>query len=319
MAVIQEMLQSIRRGDSSNPQGLLRKMARYFPLYLMVLPGVIYFLIFRYWPIYGLVIAFKNFRVLDGIAASPWIGFENFELLFNSPLFMRALRNTLIISALKLVVGFPMPIILALMLNEVRHGGIKRVIQTITYLPHFLSWVIIYAILIALLSPARGLITSMLITPGGTPIPFLTDPKLFVGVIISSDIWKEIGWGAIIYLAALTSINPDLYEASAIDGANKLHQIWYISVPGIMPVILLMFILRMGYILDAGFDQIYILYNPLVYESVDIIDTWVFRNGIEEFRFGISTAASFFKSVFGLGLLLVANRFAKRIAGQGIW
>jgi putative aldouronate transport system permease protein len=212
-----------------------------------------------------------------------------------------------------------MPIILALLLNEVFHKGFKRIIQTISYLPHFLSWVIIYAILLALLAPARGLINQIVISFGGQAIPFLTDPGWFLGVIITSDIWKEVGWGAIIYLAALTSISPDLYEAAAIDGANRFQQILYISLPGIVPVVLLMFILRMGYILDAGFDQIYILYNPLVYESSDIIDTWVFRNGIEEFRFSLSTAASVFKSVFGLGLLLMAHRLARRASGKGIW
>jgi putative aldouronate transport system permease protein len=280
---------------------------------------VIYFLIFRYWPIYGLVIAFKNFQVLEGISGSPWVGFQNFQALFDSPLFMRALRNTFTISFLKLLIGFPMPIILALLLNEVFHKGFKRIIQTISYLPHFLSWVIIYAILLALLAPARGLINQIVISFGGQAIPFLTDPGWFLGVIITSDIWKEVGWGAIIYLAALTSISPDLYEAAAIDGANRFQQILYISLPGIVPVVLLMFILRMGYILDAGFDQIYILYNPLVYESSDIIDTWVFRNGIEEFRFSLSTAASVFKSVFGLGLLLMAHRLARRASGKGIW
>jgi putative aldouronate transport system permease protein len=319
MSFIQEARGRVPSEQLAKLQASFAKLGRYWPLYLMLVPGILYYLVFRYWPIYGLVIAFKNFRVLDGIVASPWVGFDNFEALFNSPLFMRAFRNTLVISTLKLVVGFPMPIILALMLNEVRHGGVKRVIQTISYLPHFLSWVIIYAILIALLSPARGLVSQMFIGADGAPIPFLTDPGWFLGVVISSDVWKEIGWGAIIYLAALTAISPELYEAAAIDGANRLQQIWHISIPGIMPVILLMFILRLGYVLDAGFDQIYILYNPLVYESVDIIDTWVFRNGIEEFRFGLSTAASVFKSVFGLVLLLVANRTAKRVAGQGIW
>ena len=212
-----------------------------------------------------------------------------------------------------------MPIVLALMLNEVRQKGVKRIIQTISYLPHFLSWVIIYAILIALLAPARGLVNQSIIDMGGSAISFLTDPRWFVGVIIGSDIWKEIGWGAIIYLAALTSISPELYEAAPIDGASRIQQIRLISLPGILPVIILMFILRMGYILDAGFDQIYILYNPLVYETSDIIDTWVFRNGIEEFRFALSTAASVFKSFIGLAFLLSADRLARRFSGQGIW
>jgi putative aldouronate transport system permease protein len=285
----------------------------------MLLPGILYFLVFRYWPIYGLIIAFKNFRVLEGINGSPWVGFANFQTLFDSPLFLRSLRNTVVISGLKILIGFPMPIVLALMLNEVRQKGIKRVIQTISYLPHFLSWIIIYAILIALFSPARGLVNQAIIDMGGEAIKFLTDPAWFVGVLIGSDIWKEIGWGAIIYLAALTSISPELYEAASIDGASRLQQVLHISLPGILPVILLMFILRMGSVLDAGFDQVYILYNPLVYETSDIVDTWVFRNGIEEFRFALSTAASVFKSGFGLLLLLGANRTAKRLTGQGIW
>jgi putative aldouronate transport system permease protein len=298
---------------------ILAKLGRFWPLYVMLLPGILYYVVFRYWPIYGLVIAFKNFRVLEGIDGSPWVGLANFQALFDSPLFIRALRNTVIISGLKLFIGFPMPIILALMLNEVRHKGAKRIIQTISYLPHFLSWVIIYALLLALFSPARGLVNQAIIDMGGSAINFLTDPNWFVGVIVGSDIWKEIGWGAIIYLAALTSISPELYEAASIDGASRWQMVRFISLPGIMPVILLMFILRMGTILDAGFDQIYIIYNPLVYSTSDIVDTWVFRNGIEEFRFALSTAASVFKSVFGLGLLLSANKLARRFSGQGIW
>jgi len=296
-----------------------RSLQRFWPLYVMLLPGIIYFLIFRYWPIYGLIIAFKNFRVLDGIGGSPWVGMQNFQALLDSPLFMRAVRNTFVISFLKLVIGFPPPIILALMLNEVRIMRVKKLIQTVSYLPHFLSWVIIYAILLAFLAPARGLVNQTIKGFGLEAINFLTDPRWFVGVIVASDIWKEIGWSAIIYLAALTSISPELYEAASIDGAGRLQQIRHISIPGILPVIILLLILRMGHILDAGFDQIYILYNPLVYESSDIIDTWVFRNGIEEFRFSLSTAASVFKSVFGLGLLLTADKLAKRFTGSGIW
>lgn len=313
------MAQERSSGMLTRLRFLLRALGRFWPLYAMLLPGVAYYLVFRYWPIYGLIIAFKNFRVLDGIGGSPWVGMQNFQALFDSPLFMRAVRNTFVISFLKLAIGFPPPIILALMLNEVRLLRVKKLIQTVSYLPHFLSWVIIYAILLAFLAPARGLVNQTIKGFGMEAINFLTDPRWFVGVIVASDIWKEIGWSAIIYLAALTSISPELYEAASIDGASRFHQIRHISIPGILPVILLLFILRMGYILDAGFDQIYILYNPLVYESSDIIDTWVFRNGIEEFRFSLSTAASVFKSVFGLGLLLTADKVAKRVAGSGIW
>lgn len=294
-------------------------LSKYGLLYLMLVPGIAYYLIFRYGPIYGLVIAFKDFRVFEGILGSPWVGLENFEALFRSPLFRRAIKNTVVISLLKLVVGFPPPIILALMLNEVRLRFLKRGIQTVSYLPHFLSWVIIYGILLSFLAPGRGLINQWIKSLGGEAIPFLTHKHWFLAVVVLSDIWRDVGWGAIIFLAALTSISPELYEAAAMDGANRLKQIWHISLPGIKTVIVLLLILRLGYILNAGFEQIYILYNPLVYETADIIDTWVFRNGIEQFRFALATAASFAKSVFGLVMVLSAHRLAKRFADQGIW
>lgn len=288
-------------------------------LYLLMLPGILYFLIFRYWPIYGLVIAFKDYRVFDGILASPWVGLEHFESLFANPLFMRSIRNTLVISGLKLLVGFTPPILLALMLNEVRWAKFKRFVQTVSYLPHFLSWIIIYGILLAFLSPGQGLINQWITGLGGAAIPFMTKGPWFVAVVVLSDIWKDVGWGAIIYLAALTGINPSLYEAATLDGANRLQQMRYISLPGIQPVIVLLLILRLGYLLDAGFEQIYILYNPLVYNVGDILDTWIFRNGIEEFRFSIATAASLLRSLVGFALVLTANKLAKLWTGEGIW
>lgn len=294
-------------------------MGKWGYLYLLMLPGILYFLVFRYWPIYGLVIAFKDFRVFDGITASPWVGLEHFEALFANPLFMRSIRNTLVISILKLFFGFAPPIILALMLNEVRWSKFKRSVQTVSYLPHFLSWIIIYGILLALLSPGQGLINQWIKAAGGQVIPFMTSGPWFLVVVVASDIWKDVGWGAIIYLAALAGINPSLYEAATLDGANRLQQVRYISLPGIQPVIVLLLILRLGYMLDAGFEQIYILYNPLVYNVGDILDTWIFRNGIEQFRFSIATTASLLRSVVGFALVMSANWLAKRWAGQGIW
>lgn len=288
-------------------------------LYLLMLPGIIYFLIFRYWPIYGLVIAFKDFRVFDGIMASPWVGMVHFEALFANPLFMRSIWNTVVISLLKLIFGFAPPIILALMLNEVRWSKFKRTVQTVSYLPHFLSWIIIYGILIALLSPGQGLINQWVKAAGSQPIPFMTSGPWFLGVVVASDIWKDVGWGAIIFLAALAGVNPSLYEAATLDGANRLQQMRHISLPGILPVIVLLFILRLGQMLDAGFEQIYILYNPLVYNVGDILDTWIFRNGIEQFRFSIATAASLLRSLVGFALVITANWTAKRWTGQGIW
>lgn len=285
----------------------------------MLLPGVAYFLIFRYGPIYGIVIAFKDYRVLDGILASPWVGFKHFEAFLTAPYFGRIMRNTLVISLLKLAAGFPAPIILALMLNEVRIARLKKFIQTVSYLPHFISWIIISGILFAFLAPSGGLINEWIKSLGGQSIAFMTHKTWFVVVLVVSSIWKSVGWGAIIYLAALSGISPDLYEAATMDGANRLQQIRHISLPGIQSVIILLFILNLGHLLDAGFEQIYILYTPQVYEVADIIDTWVFRNGIEQFRFSLSAAAGVFKSVIGMALLLGSNKLAKLWADQGIW
>lgn len=293
--------------------------SRWGALYLMMLPGIVYYLVFRYGPIYGIVIAFKDFQVFEGILGSPWVGFEHFRTLFSSPFFARVLRNTLTISFLKVLIGFPPPIILALMLNELRRPGLRRTIQTVTYLPHFLSWVIISGILFAFLSPGSGLINNWIKAAGGQPIHFMTEDFWFVVIIVVSQIWKEVGWGAIIYLAALSGIDPNLYEAATIDGANRWQQIGHISIPGIASVIVLLFILRLGHMMDAGFEQIYILYNPQVYEVADIIDTWVFRNGIEQFRFSLATATGFFKSIVGLVLILVSNKLATKWVGHGIW
>jgi putative aldouronate transport system permease protein len=300
-------------------QRFWEKPLKYLPLYLMLLPGIIYYLVFRYGPIYGVVIAFKDFRVLDGIMASPWVGFKHFEALFSSPYFGRIMKNTLTISLLKLIVGFPPPIILALMLNEVRIKRLKKLIQTVSYLPHFLSWIVISGILFAFLAPGSGLINHWIKNAGGQVIPFMMDKTWFLLVIVLSSVWKEVGWGAIVYLAALSGISPDLYEAATMDGASRVQQMWYISIPGMQPVIILMLILRLGYLLNAGFEQIYILYNPLVYEVADIIDTWVFRNGIEQFRFSLATATGVFKSVIGMALLLTSNKLAKQWSDQGIW
>jgi putative aldouronate transport system permease protein len=296
-----------------------RNVSKWWVLFLMMLPGIVYYIIFRYGPMYGVIIAFKDYRILDGMAASPWVGFKHFNALFKSPMFGRIIRNTLVISFLKLCIGFPPPIILALLLNELRIPRLKKIIQTVTYLPHFLSWVIISGILIALFSPGDGLVNNWLKLAGQTPISFLTEKYWFVAVLVFSEIWKEVGWGAIIYLAALSGINPELYEAATIDGATRGQQILHVSLPSIIPVIILMFILRLGRILDAGFEQIYILYSPQVYEVSDIIDTWVFRNGIEQFRFSVATATGLFKSAIGLVLIVGSNKLIKTLTGNGIW
>jgi putative aldouronate transport system permease protein len=288
-------------------------------LYLMMLPGILYFVIFRYGSIYGLIIAFKDFRVLDGILASPWVGFKHFEKLISTPVFGRIIFNTLKISLLKLFLGFSPPIILALMLNEVGNLNLRKFIQTISYLPHFISWVIISGILFAFLNPGDGLINSIIMRSGGRAINFLTDDTWFISLLVGSEIWKEVGWGAIIYLAALSGIDQQLYEAARIDGASRWEQIKYISFPSILPVIAIMLILRMGNVFEAGFEQIYILYNPQVYDVADVIDTWVFRNGIVQFRFSIATAVGLAKSIIGMILILLSNWSIKLLGEDGLW
>lgn len=299
---------------------VMGKVKRYRIVYLLLLPGLIYFAIFRYWPLYLAQIAFKDFQPLLGVEASPWVGFTNFALFFHSFYFTQLFTNTLIISIAKLIFGIPPAIILAIALNEARYfPRIARLTQTTAYLPHFLSWVVVLGVLIGLFSPTDGLVNGAISKVGGAPISFLADPNWFRQVVVSSDIWKETGWGTIIYLAALLSIDPGQYEAAAIDGASRLQRIWYISLPNIKDVIVLVTLLRLGSILDAGFTQVFALYSLPVYSVGDIIDTWVYREGILNFQFGLATAVGLFKGVVGLCLIFTANRAAKRFAGTSLY
>ena len=300
-------------------QWLLRDMRRHYILYLMVVPGLLYFLVFRYFPMYGAIIAFKDYRVLEGFTGSPWAGLKHFRTIFASPNFYNVLTNTLLISIYKLLFGLPVDIGVALMLNELRIYWFKRSVQTITYLPHFLSWVVVFGVLLTTLSPSSGLLNKAIVALGGQPINFLADPQWFRTVLVASDIWKDLGWGAIIYLAALAGISPSLYEAAAVDGATRWHRIRHITLPSIVPVIALVTLLRIGNLLSAGFEQVFVLYNPAVYGVADIIDTWVYRQGIQGFQFSVSAAVGLFKGVVGCILLVSANSLSKRFAGTGLW
>jgi putative aldouronate transport system permease protein len=303
--------------------GLLTRVARdlrgNFLLYLMVLPGLVYFGLFRYGPMYGALIAFKDYRVLDGIVGSPWVGPANFRRVFGSEYFTNILTNTVLISVYKLVVGTAAAVLLALLLNEVRVRWFKRTVQTVVYLPHFLSWVVVFGIALTVLSPSTGLANKGIGTLGISPVNFLADPQWFRSVIVASDVWKNVGWNAIIYLAALTGISPVLYEAAAVDGASRLRRIIHVTLPGIMPVIVLVTILNIGTLMSAGFEQIFLFYNPSVYSVGDIIDTWVYRQGIENFQYSVAAAVGLFKGAVGCGLLLGANWSAKRLTGSGLW
>lgn len=290
------------------------KQGKYLLLMMVVPMGLI--LVFNYGPMYGLQIAFKDYRILDGIWGSPWVGWKHFERFFTSPVTLRVLRNTIEISMLRLLCGFPIPIILALMINEMKDGVFKRVTQSISYLPHFLSWVVIAAIFFFVLSPSNGIVNRIIVALGGKSIYFMNDPKWFRVVLIVSSIWQSVGWGSIIYLAALSNVDPALHEAAMVDGASRLQRIWYINVPSIMPVITISLILSMGGIMNAGFDQIFNMYSPRVYDVSDIIDTYVYRAGLVSMEYGFSTAVGLFKSLVGLIMVLTVNSIARRI-GQG--
>jgi putative aldouronate transport system permease protein len=296
-----------------------RSIRSYWDLYLIMLPGILYFLIYKYLPMWGVVIAFQNYSVFSGIWGSEWVGWLHFKTMFMSDDFYKIFRNTLLISVYKLVWGFPGPIILAIMLNEIRHMMYKRSIQTLVYLPHFLSWVILGGIMINVLSPSSGMVNKLIEMLGFEPIFFLVSEDWFRTVIVASDIWKEVGWGAIIYLAAIAGIDPQLYEAAIMDGAGKWKQIVHITIPSMMSVIVILFLLRLGHVLDVGFEQIFVLYNSLVYDVADVIETYVYRTGIQQAKFSFTTAVGLFKAVIGLVLVALANKGAKKLGQEGIW
>jgi putative aldouronate transport system permease protein len=282
-------------------------------------PGLLYFLIFRYVPMAGLLVAFKDYSVTKGIWDSPWVGWRNFEIIFNSPDFLRLMTNTLLISVYRLVFNLLPDLILALLLNEIRVTWFKKIVQTITYGPYFLSWVIVYGLVYSFFSPGTGLVTTFYQNMGWGELNVLANSDLFRPLIILTDVWRNTGFGAIFFLAALATINPELYEAAVVDGAGRWKQIWHITLPGVREVFILLLILRLGTILDAGFDQIYIFLNARVTNVGDILDTWIFRRIIEQSDFSIPAAMGVFKSVIGFVLVIAANRIAKKFGGSGIY
>ncbi|PRX61101.1 carbohydrate ABC transporter membrane protein 1 (CUT1 family) [Cohnella sp. SGD-V74] len=288
-------------------------------LYLLLFPGLFIIFLFKYVPMYGIVIAFKEYNILLGVFDSPWVGFQQFERLFRTPDFMKIFRNTFVISLYKLIFGFPAPIILALLLNELKNGFFKRFTQSVLYLPHFLSWVIFTGIIVAFLNPVDGLVNYVLTSAGMKPINFMIIPDYFRTLLVSTHIYKEMGWGTIIYLAAMSGVNPDLYEAARVDGANKFKQMWHVTLPSIRSVILILMILDLGNILEAGFMQVFLLYNPLVYDVGDIIDTYVYRVGIQSANYSLATAAGVFKSVIALVLIYTANKIVRKSGNNGLW
>jgi len=288
-------------------------------LYAMIAPGVLYFIIFKYIPMFGLVIAFQDFKPFFGFTGSEWVGFKHFERLFTEPDFLNILSNTLILFAMNLFFYFPVPIILALMLNEVRINFFKRLFQSLVYLPHFLSWVIIVSISFVMLTMDGGIINELLVFFGFEKVNFLLSNEWFRPVYIIQVIWREAGWGTIIYLAAIASIDPQLYEAARMDGASRMRQVWHITLPAIRSVIIVLLILKIGDVLELGFEHVYLLLNAMNREVAEIIDTFVFTAGVRQGQFSYSTAIGFFKSLVGLILVMLANYLAKKMGEEGVY
>ncbi|GAB1155101.1 sugar ABC transporter permease [Paenibacillus illinoisensis] len=291
-----------------------KQFIRNIPLHLMILPGLIIIIVFGYIPMAGLSIAFQNFSPIAGFKNTNWVGLDNFRYLFDLPGFGQVVWNTVFISVMKISSGLVIPVLVALLLNEVRKTGFKRTIQTVIYMPHFFSWVILAGIIVDVLSPSSGIVNMLLKALGMDPIQFLASNDWFPYILVITDQWKEFGFGTIIYLAALTSIDKSLYEAAVMDGAGRWKQTWHITLPGIRPIVILMVTLSLGNVLNGGFDQVFNLYNPLVYESGDILDTMIYRIGLQDAQYSVSTALGLIKSVvsfifIGLGYFL-AYRFA---------
>lgn len=318
MDVSESVIKNTQTG-SIKKRSIIREYIKYKYFMLMLLPAIIYYSVFHYAPMYGITIAFKDFYPNRGILGSEWVGLQHFNEVVSGLFFMEVLKNTLIISLYKLLFGFPAPIILAIMLNEVRHLRFKKMVQSITYLPHFLSWVVLSGIVIEILSPSRGPINIMLQNFGISPIYFIAEPKWFRTILVSSSIWKEVGWGTIVYLAAITSIDPELYDVAELDGASRIGKIWNITIPSIMPVIVIMLIFAVGGVINDDFDQIYNLLNAKVMSVGDVISTYTYREGLQRMNFSYATAVGVFKNVVAFILVLAANFIARKTSEYAIW
>jgi putative aldouronate transport system permease protein len=309
---------SIQDGSARKKGELKRALAKDKWLYLMLVPGIVFFIIYKYGPMWGISLAFKNYRPFLGFFRSPWVGLENFERFFTDRAFTQLFANTLTLSLLNLVFNFPMPILFALLLNEVRNRYFKRIVQTVTYLPHFISWVVVAGLSYVMFTTEGGIVNEAIKALGFSPVNFLSSEKMFRPMIVGQSMWRETGWGTIVYLAALSGVDMEQYEAARIDGANRMQQLWHITLPSIKVVIITMFILRLGNIMDTGFDQIYNMLNEMNRSVGEVFDTYVYRFGISMGQLSYSTAVGVFKSVIGLVLVLGADRLAKKAGEEGI-
>ncbi len=298
---------------------LIKSIKNDWSLYLLITPVIIYFLVFQYWPMYGVQIAFKDFLAVKGIWNSPWVGFKHFERFFSNYQFWRLLKNTLGISIYQLAVGFPLPILLALMMNEVGNKYFKKTVQMATYAPHFLSTVVLAGMVISFLSPTNGIINSLITFFGGKPIYFMAEPGWFKTIFVFSGVWQNAGWGSIIYMAALAGIDPSLYEAAEIDGASKIKRILYVTIPGILPTAIILLILDSGKIMNVGFEKSFLMQNPLNISSSEVISTYVYKSGLVGAQYSFATAVGLFNSVVNFILLLTVNKISKSTSETGLW
>lgn len=307
------------RSRSMRGSRLFKKITRRYDLYLMLLLPIAWYLLFQYGPLYGLQIAFKDFNPAKGIVGSKWVGFEQFTRFFDSYYFWRLLWNTISINLFSLLIAFPIPIVLALIIQELPSRGFSKWLQNITYLPHFISIVVIVGMLQLFLSPKSGPVNGLIEAFGGTPIRFLEEAAWFKPIFISSNIWQNMGWQSIMYIAALIGINPQLYEAAKMDGASRLRRIWHISLPGIVPVIVILLILDIGHFMNIGFEKVLLMQNSMNIEASDVISTFVYSTGILKGEYSYTAAIGLFNAVINLTLLLVVNRFARKLSETSLW
>lgn len=297
----------------------LKLMRNDYDLYLMMIPMLLMLILFTYRPIGSLVIAFKDYSPFKGVMASPWTGLSHYREFFASPYAWRIIRNTLVIGLAQLFFGFPLPIIFALLLNELKGGPFKKTVQTVSFLPHFISTVVVCSMVISFLSPSSGVINSIIQKFGGNPVYFLAEPKFFVPVFITMILWRETGYNSIVYISALTSISEELYEAATVDGANRWKQLWHITIPELTPTIVIMLLVQLGAILNVSYEAVILLYNPGIYETADIISTFVYRVGMQQGRYDYSTAIDLMNSVFGFLLVIGSNKLSKRLTETSLW
>jgi putative aldouronate transport system permease protein len=309
----------VKTSSKMNKTPFLKKLNKSKYLLLLLSPCMIYYLLFQYAPMFGLVISFKDYNLFKGLMESKWVGFKYYEMFIQSPDFFKLLRNTFLLGFYKFIFGFPAPIILALLLNELKNVVFKRFVQTVSYLPHFISNVVVASMIVVFLSPNNGVVNRIVTGLGFEPINFLVEPGLFRSIYVTSEIWQQIGWEAIIYLAALTAIDPQLYEAAEIDGANRWRKLFHVTLPGIAPAIFILGILNIGRVLEIGFEKVFLLYNPVTYETADIISTYVYRVGLIQGNYSYATAIGLFLGVISFIFLYSANYFARKSGQTSLW